>query len=38
MMFETRKILEDETIGVAVTCVPRPGPRLAFRVGERPDA
>ena len=29
MMFETRKILEDESIGVAVTCVRVPGPRSA---------
>ena len=35
MMFETRKILEDESIGVAVTCVRVPGPRSATRGGQR---
>ena len=38
MMFETRKILEDESIGVAVTCVRVPVTTRPLRGGQRPDA
>ena len=37
MMFETRKILGDESIAISVTCVRVPGHLLALRVGQRPD-
>ena len=38
MMFETRKILEDDKIGVAVDLRPGAGPDLPLGVGQRPDA
>ena len=38
MMFETRKILEDESIGVAVTCVRVPVRDLSLGGGQRADA
>ena len=37
MMFETRKILEDESIGIAVTCVRVPVRVVALAGGQRPD-
>ena len=38
MMFETRKILEDESIGVTVTCVRVPVRDLTLGGGQHPDA
>ena len=38
MMFETRKILEDESIGVAVTCVRVPVRVEPLGGGQRPDS
>ncbi len=38
MMFETRKILEDESIGIAVTCVRVPVRVVPLRGGQRADA
>ena len=38
MMFETRKILGDESIKIAVTCARVPGAQLALGVGDAGDA